>query len=95
MTTTNTYVPTFVRQELKWYERDKLRTWYDHRKCKDFLDELDKDLENAKIVNFDIINKCVRGQVRSQLTLQNYQTIEKKQFLNIRLRKEKKLCLLP
>ena len=78
MTTTNTYVPTFVRQELKWYERDRLRTWYDHRKCKDFLDELDKDFENAKIVNFDIINKCVRGQVMSQLTLQNYQTIEKK-----------------
>ena len=94
MTTTNTYVPTFVWQDLKWYERDRLRTWYDHRKCKDFLDELDKDLENAKIVNFDIINKCVRGQVMSQLTLQNYQTIEKKQFLNIRLRKEKKLYLL-
>ena len=79
MTTTNTYVPTFVPQDLKWYERDELMTWYDQGKCRDFLDELDTHFENVKIVNFDIINKFVRGQKMSQLTLQNYQTIQNKE----------------
>ena len=93
MNTANTYVPTFVPQDVKWYERDGLMNWYDQRKCRDFLGELDKHFENAKIVNFDIINKWVRGQDLCQLSLQNYQAIQKKRFLNIRLRKEKKLCL--
>ena len=91
MTSTNTYVPTFVPEDLKWYERDGLMTWYNQGKCRDFLDKLDKHFENAKIANFDIINKFVRGQEMRQLTLQNYQTIQNKEVFQYLSKEREKI----
>ena len=51
MNTANTYVPTFVPQDVKWYERDGLMNWYDQRKCRDFLDELTNGLGVKICVN--------------------------------------------
>ena len=50
-------------------------TWYDQRKCKDFLQDLDSHFENSNIVNFNIINKQDSGEEICQTTLKNYQTI--------------------
>ena len=78
MNTANKYVPDFVPNDLKWYERDGLLTWYDQIKCERFLEDPDRNFNNTKIVNFDIINKCVRREEVSEQTLRNYQTVQKK-----------------
>ena len=33
----NTYIPKFVPNNLPWYERNGLNTWYEQNKCNDFL----------------------------------------------------------
>ena len=81
MNLANNYIPPFVPQNLKWYERDGLMTWYDQSKCIEFLQDLDNHFENTKIINFDIINKKARGKEIPQSTLKNYQTIKKKNCL--------------
>ena len=62
---------------MKWYERDGLLTCYDQRKCQEFLEEPDKHFQNAKLINFYIINKWIRGEEMFHKTLKNYHTIHK------------------
>ena len=38
----NRYIPKFVPNNLKWYERDGLETWYVQNKCNDFINNTDK-----------------------------------------------------
>ena len=78
MNLTNNYIPPFVPQDLKWYERNGLMTWYDQTKCKEFLKNLDNHFENMKIINCDIINKKAKGEEIPQSTLKTYLTIPKK-----------------
>ena len=33
---TNNYVPEYVPEDLPWYEKDGLITWYDQIKCQEF-----------------------------------------------------------
>ena len=94
MNIANKYVLDCVPLDLRWYERDGLLTWYDQIKCKRFLEDPDRHFNNTKIVNFDIINKCVRGEEVFEQTLTNYQTVLKKRCLSILLKTERKLCLL-
>ena len=72
MNIANKYVPDFVPDDLKWYKRDGLLTWYDQIKCETFLEDPDRHFNNTKIVNFDIVNKWVRGEEVSEQTLTNY-----------------------
>ena len=44
-------------KDLPWYEKDGLMTWYNQGTCEDFLRDTDKHLQQAKLVNFDIINR--------------------------------------
>ena len=37
----NTYIPSYVPNNLKWFERDGLETWYKKNKCDDFLSNTD------------------------------------------------------
>lgn len=75
MNHTSSYALPFVPQDLKWYEKDKLMTWYDQGKCKDFLQDLDSHFENSNIINLHIINKQDRDEEICQTTLKNYQAI--------------------
>ena len=52
----NKFVPTYVPNNLKWFERDGLETWYRQNNCNEFLNNTDTYSEKMKIVNFDIIN---------------------------------------
>ena len=52
----NVFVPKFIPNNLKWYERDGLNTWYEQGKCQDFLDDLDSHFENLEIVYFALIH---------------------------------------
>ena len=71
------YVPGFVSNDVKWYERDGLLTWYDQMKYERFLQDVNNHFANIKIVNFEIINKWIKGEEVSEWTLRNYQTVRK------------------
>ena len=69
----NTFVPKFIPDNLKQYERDGLETWYLRNKCSEFLEDTDSHFKNRKIVNFDIINN---GEKMAKQTLMQYRTID-------------------
>ena len=51
----NTFVPKYTPNNLKWYEKDGLETWYRQNKCNEFLNNTDEYLKKMRITNFDII----------------------------------------
>ena len=52
----NNYVPDFVPQDLPWYERNGLMTWYEQIKCENFVCNIDKHFKEANVINLDIIH---------------------------------------
>ena len=44
----NSYIPEYVPSDLPWYERDGLMTWYDQRKCEQFLKDPKGHFKNTK-----------------------------------------------
>ena len=44
----NTFAPKFIPDNLKWYERDGLETWYQRNKCSEFLEDTDSHFKNMK-----------------------------------------------
>ena len=62
----NTFAPKFIPDNLKWYERDGLETWYQRNKCSEFLEDTDSHFKNMKILNFDVINN---GEKMTKQTL--------------------------
>ena len=53
--TDNQFIPSFVSNDLPWYEREGLNTWYEQGKCQYFLENTDNHFQNLQILNFDII----------------------------------------
>ena len=51
----NEFIPPFVSKDLKWFERDRLETWYTSNKCEEFLENTDLHFKSRKIINFDMI----------------------------------------
>ena len=84
------YVPDFVPNDLKWYERDGLFTWYDQMKCERFLD-VHNYFANTKIANFKIINKWLMGEEVSEGTLRNYQIVQKEEVFGYPIKEREKL----
>ena len=68
----NVFVPPYVSNNLKWYERDGLDTQYAQVECRDFLENTDEHFKQRKIVNFDIIN----NNKLDEKTLRQYQTVD-------------------
>ena len=58
----NTYISKYVPSDLKQYERDGLLTWYDQKKCEDFLRDTNYHFKQAKIINLDIIHRECREE---------------------------------
>ena len=69
----NVFVPPFVSNELKWYERDGLDTWYKQNKCQEFLQNTNKHFEQRKIVNF---NMTENGEQLDKKIIRQYQTVD-------------------
>ena len=90
MNCTNTYVPEFVPSDLKWYKRDGLMTWYDQVKCEQFLEDVNKHFRETKIVNFDMINKLIKGEEISEGVLRDYQAVYKKKVFNYPIHQREK-----
>ena len=75
----NRFIPNYVANNLPWYKRDGLMTWYDEGKCRDFLENTDEHFETLKIINFDIINS--NGQIDNK-KLREYQTCDHQETMN-------------
>ena len=73
----NVFIPKYVPQNLKWYEKDGLETWYRQIKCKEFLNNTNLHFAKGKITNFDI----VKNQV-SDNKLKQYQLIDHEEIKN-------------
>ena len=80
---TNTYIPEYVPDNLKWYERDGLDTLYKKNKCDEFLEDTDRYFHTAQIINFDIIGnqkQLPKNKLKQYQTV-NYDTIKKYPFV--------------
>ena len=75
----NRFIPNFVSNNLPWYERHGLDTWYEQGKCQDFLENTDNHFQNLQILNFDIINS--NGKIDDN-KLKQYQTCNHHEIMN-------------
>ena len=81
---TNTYIPEYVSDNLKWYKRDGLDTWYKKNKCDEFFEDTDRYFHTTQIINFDIIrnqktiikNKLEQYQTVSYDEIKKYPSVE-------------------
>ena len=73
----NSYIPPYVKPNLKWFERDGLITYIDRLKYEEFEENRDKYLKNIKITNMDIIHNECRGDPLEK-DIKEYKTIQKK-----------------
>ena len=74
----NKFIPKYVPNDLKWYEKYGLDAWYLQNKCTDFLMDTDEHFEKLKIVNFNMIkNKDV-----SQEKLKQYHSIDRHEIMH-------------
>ena len=72
---TNTYIPEYVSDNLKWYERDVLDTCYKKNKCDEFLEDT---FHTAQTINDIIQNqKIITKNKLEQYETVNYNTIKK------------------
>ena len=73
---TNCIIPKFVPDNLKWYKKDGLDTWYLKGKCDDFLRNSDSYFQNLKVINFDMIrNELPDSNIKKYKTV-DFEEIE-------------------
>ena len=83
----NKFVPKYVPNDLKWYERDGLDTWYLQNKCNDFLNDTDEHFKQMKIINFDMIKNNVSTEKRKQ-----YQTLDQHETMHYSPQLREQIC---
>ena len=54
----NKFIPTYVSDNLKWFELDRLETWYRENKRDELLEDTDSHFKNRRVVNFDMIKNA-------------------------------------
>lgn len=85
----NSYIPKYVKPDLKWYERDGIMTWYSELKYIEFKSDPQKWFNNVNVKNFDITHiECRKDPLKrvsrrcktvSTNYLKNYPFYRKKQ----------------
>ena len=80
----NIFVQKFIPNDLKWYERGGLDTWYLEGKCKDFLENTDRHFEQMKIINFYILSVSKKG-------LKQYQQIDHQMVMSYPAKERKEI----
>ena len=71
----NVFIPKYVPQNLKWYKKDGLGTWYRQIKCKEFLNNTDLHFAKRKITNFNITKNQVSDNKLKQYQLIDHEEI--------------------
>lgn len=64
---------------------------YDQVKCEQFLQDVNKHFSKTKMVNFDIINKSIKGEEISERVLKDYQTVRKEEVFNYSIQQRVKM----
>ena len=83
----NTFIPKYAPNNLKWYEKDGLETWYRQNKCNEFLNNTYEYFKKMRITNFDIIKNEVTEDKMKQ-----YQTIDHEEFRHYPSHLQEQLC---
>ena len=83
----NKFIPKYVPNDLKWYERDGLDTWYLQNKCADFINNTDEHFKQMKITNFDMIRNDV-----SKDKIKQYQTLDHQEIMHYPLQLRDQIC---
>ena len=86
----NKFIPKYVPNNLKWYERDDLDTWYLQNKCNDVLMDTDEHFKETNIVNFDII----KNKKLEEEKLKQYQTIDHDEIMKYPRQIQEQICSL-
>ena len=73
------YIPRYVKENLKWYEKEGLITYIDQLKYKEFQKDRDAYINQTKITNFDIIHHECRGD-RLDISIKEHNTIKKEKL---------------
>ena len=73
----NSYIPPYVKPDLKWFERDGLMTYIDRLAYERFEEDRDTYLKKENVINFDIINHELKGTPLEK-DIKNYKTIYKR-----------------
>ena len=68
----NTYMPSYVPDNLKWFECVGFETWYRKKKCDDCLSNTDLHFEKMILVNSNMI----RNGDKMGKKIRQYQTID-------------------
>ena len=71
----NKFIPKYIPNDLKWYKKDGLETWYLKNKCNGFLMNPNQHFEKMNIVNFDIIKNNVSEEKMKQSNSIDHQEI--------------------
>ena len=69
----NKFIPNYIPDNLKWFERNGLETWYRKNKCNEFLEDTDSHFRNRRIVNFDVITN---DKKLDHETIKQYRTVD-------------------
>ena len=78
----NSFIPPYVKDNLKWFERDGLITYIDRLNYERFENDRDNYLQNANVGNFDIINHELLGTPLEKNVI-TYKTIHKSDLRQI------------
>ena len=83
----NRFIPKYIPNNLSWYEKDGLDTWYLQNKYNDFLRDTDENFQAMKIVNFDLIKNNVSEDQKKQ-----YQQIYDHEIMVYSPKLREKIC---
>ena len=86
----NKFIPKNAPNNLKWYKRDDLDTWYLQNKCNDFLMDTDEHFKETKVVNFDI----TKNKKLEEEKLKQYQTIDHDEIMKYPAQLHQQICSL-
>ena len=78
----NSYIPFYVKPDLKWYERDGLITYIDRLKYERFEKNRDMYFTNVLVINFDIINNQIK-KTPLKKSIKEYKTIKNEKLNNM------------
>ena len=80
----NSFMPPYVKPDLKWFERNGLVTYIDRLNYERFENNRDGYLENVKVTNFDMIHNQIKG-LPLEKSIKEYKTVTEKDLKQMRL----------
>ena len=79
MTARSSYIPPYIKDNLKWYEKEGLITYFQQREYQEFKRNRDAYINETKILNFYIIHHICRGD-KLEKTIKEHNTVKKERL---------------